>query len=213
MYIKPQFAFNEIEQEWYIGLMKAIEKFNPKLGFHFSTYATHRIYQKITIFMYNNNWLVRIPVNKHEEIIKLKYAFVKLKIKLERKPTNKELSQHLWISIKQIDKLKKIYFNDDYLEIIENPDYNNPDKLSNTTILKDDLPEVIDEIIIKDYRKQIDNILNNSCNEREKLLFTKYYLEEWNTLESIWKIVWITKERARQILKVTYWKVQNKMIK
>jgi RNA polymerase primary sigma factor len=120
--------WEDMIQEGDLGLLKAIEKFDYRKGFRFSTYATYWIRQQIRIAILNKAGLIRVPVNRAYDISRIKRAINDMNTDLQRQPTLEELSEVLGI---KVDKIQK------HMEFL-GPNYANPCSLDEPAHSRED---------------------------------------------------------------------------
>ena len=196
-------AFNQEDmfQAGMIGLMKAAERFNLKLGTQFSTYATYWIRQSISRSIADFSNTIRLPVHMQEKIkkyIKLENEYWYENGKL---PTSEELSKIFKTSNDEIDQLKA-YKKLSKLNRLEDPVTFDNDTTLGEFIVDDNLPSPEYILEQKDLKKQVDLALHAVLNDKEvfviKLRYGIFDGTEY-TLEEIGEKLNVTRERIRQI--------------
>jgi len=197
-YVGRGMQFLDLIQEGNMGLMKAVEKFEPEKGFKFSTYATWWIRQAITRAIADHARTIRIPVHMVETINKLNRVQRAMIQELGREPTPEELAQKLEITADRVREIIKISQepvsletpigeeDDSHLgDFIEDQDMMSPTDYATNEVLKEQLTEVLDEL----------------TDREERVLRLRFGLDDGRarTLEEVGQEFGVTRERIRQI--------------
>ncbi|HID89448.1 MAG TPA: sigma-70 family RNA polymerase sigma factor [Anaerolineae bacterium] len=197
-YIGRGVPFLDLIQEGNIGLIRAANKFNYRLGHKFSTYATWWIRQAVTRAIADQSRTIRVPVHMGDQINRLLRTSHRLTQELGREPTPEELAKALDISPRKVEQM---------LEVARRPlslDMATDDEEENTLgdFIEDERavapPEAVSESML---REAIREILQNLPPREVRILELRYGLVdgETYTLEEVGKKLGVTRERVRQI--------------
>lgn len=197
-YVGRGMQFLDLIQEGNMGLMKAVDKFDYKKGFKFSTYATWWIRQAITRAIADQARTIRIPVHMVETINKLVRIQRQLIQDLGREPTNEEIAEEMGIDVEKVRDVRKIAQEPVSLEtpIGEEEDSHLGDFIEDDSAIAPD-----DAANFTMLREQLNSVLG-TLNERErKVLELRFGLTDGTprTLEEVGKEFNVTRERIRQI--------------
>jgi RNA polymerase primary sigma factor len=197
-YTNRGLQFLDLIQEGNIGLMKAVDKFEYKRGYKFSTYATWWIRQAITRAIADQARTIRIPVHMIETINKLIRTSRHLVQKLGREPSPEEIAEKMDLPLDKVRKILKIAKEPISLEtpIGEEEDSHLGDFIEDKKAISP-----LDAAIRYDLQRQINNALKTLTPREERVLRKRFGIGENtdHTLEEVGQDFAVTRERIRQI--------------
>jgi RNA polymerase primary sigma factor len=197
-YTNRGLQFLDLIQEGNIGLMKAVDKFEWRRGYKFSTYATWWIRQAITRAIADQARTIRIPVHMIETINKLVRTSRQLVQELGREPTSEEIAKRMDIPVAKVRKILKIAQEPISLEtpIGEEEDSHLGDFIEDKAVVSPS-----DAVINLSLKEQTSSVLKTLTPREEKVIKMRFGLDDGSehTLEEVGQSFAVTRERIRQI--------------
>ena len=197
-YLASGIPLEDLIQEGAIGLMTATERFDPRMGYRFSTYATQWIRQSIGRAIDNKAKAIRLPAHISESLRKIDKSRAELQRALDQEPTVEQIAEHAGLSLKKMTSLMQTTQEPVSLDMTVGDD----DSTSlGSLVLDRSAPNPQDELIAQEMRGEIEAILN-TLDEREKIIMRKRFgfdEDDKSVLQQIGDELHISRERVRQI--------------
>jgi RNA polymerase primary sigma factor len=197
-YIGHGVPFLDLIQEGNLGLMRAVDKFDPDRGYKFSTYATWWIRQAVSRAVSDQGRTIRLPVHMSEKLLKLRRTSQEMEQTLGREPTPEELAEALELPPERVHRYLRTAVRPLSLE---QPVGEEEESTLGQFIEDDDSPEPSERAEQSLLREKLDDLLDTLQPREERILRLRYGLLDGHTytLQEVGEMFGLTRERIRQI--------------
>ena len=198
----------DVISEGNIGLMTAVDRFDPSKGAKLSTYAAWWIRQSIKRALSNQGKTIRLPVHLGDKILKMRRVALQMSEELGREPTDDELSEEIGIASGKVSQLKTVSIRPASLDA---PVSDNDLTEFGESVADEEAQTPFELLLDKSLRDEVGNVLEVLDAREKKIVFQRFGLDggKPRTLEEVGKKLGVTRERIRQVQNVALSKLRR----